>query len=158
MSKDTNDPILQNILQHSRRYDEWLVGRLKAHPDEAHAYLETAVEEYETDGDLPTLLLVVRDLINAQGGIDPLAQRIGMDSERLTSILDGQETPPHETLLNILSGFGFRMRPGARIGEDTSSPTKPPAQAKAPTPARRGREGRARAQLSKSAGLSLPKP
>jgi DNA-binding phage protein len=134
MSTDTNDPILQNILNNSRSYDEWLVGHLKAHPDEAHAYLETAKEEYETDGDLPTLLLVMCDLINAQGGIDPLAQRIGMDAQRLTRILTGQETPPLETLLKILSGFGLRMRPDARIGEEPPSTTPNPAQAKAPTP------------------------
>ena len=124
MNKDTNDPILQNIVKNSRSYDEWLIGHLKENPDEAQGYLEAVFEGYEGDGDIGAILLAVRDVVNAQGGIDQIARRTGMSREELSTMLDGNGTPHLESLLKILSGLGFRIR--LERQEDSTS-TKEPA-------------------------------
>lgn len=125
MSIEINDPILQNILKNSRPYEEGLYEDLQD-PEEAQAYLEAGFEGYEEDGDMATLLLIVRDIINATGGIDQLAQKTGIDRQSLTATLDGDATPSLEFLLKILSGLGFRIRLERQGGETNLQ--KPPVE------------------------------
>jgi DNA-binding phage protein len=54
-------------------YDEFLLEQLKD-PQEARAYLEASLEAYEEDGDTAALLLAIRDVATAQGGIAKLIQ------------------------------------------------------------------------------------
>ena len=49
-------------------YEEWLVNSLK-NKKEAATYLQVALEEYQTDGDLEAFLLALRHVAEAQGGI-----------------------------------------------------------------------------------------
>ncbi|MBI1925268.1 putative addiction module antidote protein [Candidatus Poribacteria bacterium] len=123
MSIEINDLILQNILKNSRPYEEGLYEDLQD-PEEAQAYLEAGFEGYEEDGDMATLLLIVRDIINARGGIDQLAQKTDIDRQSLTATLDGDVTPSLEFLLKILSGLGFRIRLERQGGEVSLSPSQ----------------------------------
>jgi DNA-binding phage protein len=61
------------ILKNTRSYDEWLIEHLKD-PEEAQTYLEASLEEYEKDGDTTALLLALRSVAQAQGGIGKLAK------------------------------------------------------------------------------------
>ena len=90
MSTDSNDPILQNILKNSRSYEEGLYEDLQD-PEEAQAYLESAIEAYEEDGDTECLLLALRDVTNAQG---------------ITGNLEKQ----FDNLSEIFSGLSFHLR------------------------------------------------
>ena len=51
-----------------RKYRDYLIKEL-ADREKAISYLQTALEEYQRDGDMPALLLVLRSVIEAQGGI-----------------------------------------------------------------------------------------
>ena len=51
-----------------RKYRDYLIEKL-ADREKAVSYLRTALEEYQTDGDMPALLLALRSVIEAQGGI-----------------------------------------------------------------------------------------
>lgn len=51
-----------------RKYRDYLIEKL-ADREEAIAYLQTALEEYQTDGDMPALLLALHSVVEAQGGI-----------------------------------------------------------------------------------------
>ena len=51
-----------------RKYRDYLIEKL-ADREKAVSYLQTALEEYQTDGDMPALLLALRSVIEAQGGI-----------------------------------------------------------------------------------------
>ena len=97
------------LLKHTTSYEEELIEDLKD-PEEAMAYLETAFESYESDGDTEALLLAMRDVAEAQGGIGELAKRTAVSREHLYEILAGKYNPRLDNWLNILSGLGFRVR------------------------------------------------
>ena len=99
------DPILKN----TQSYEEWLVEQLKD-PKEAHFYLEAALEAYEEDGDTTALLLALRSVAYARGGIGLLAKRTGMNREHLYEVLAGKHNPRLDNLLAIFSSLGFRVR------------------------------------------------
>ena len=66
------------ILKNTTSYDEWLIEYLKD-PEEAQAYLEATLESYEEDSDTTALLLALRSVAQAQGGIEKLAKQAGMN-------------------------------------------------------------------------------
>jgi probable addiction module antidote protein len=97
------------LLKHTTSYEEELLEDLKD-PEEARGYLEAAFESYEGDGNTESLLLAMRDVAEAQGGIGELAKRTAVSREHLYEILAGKYNPRLDNWLNILSGLGFRVR------------------------------------------------
>lgn len=97
------------ILKHTASYKDILLERLKD-PELAQAYLEAAVESYEGDGNSQALLLAMRDVAEAQGGIDELARRTSVSRQHLYDILASTHNPSLDDWLHILSGLGFRVR------------------------------------------------
>jgi probable addiction module antidote protein len=99
----------ETVLKHTTSFKENLLKALKD-PQEAMAYLEAALLAYEADGSTEALLLAMRDVALAQGGIGQLAKRVGITREHLYSVLASQHNPRLDNLLSILSGLGFRVR------------------------------------------------
>ncbi len=97
------------ILKHTSSYEEDLIEDLKD-PEEAKSYLEAAFESYEEDGDTETLLMAVRDVIEAQGGIGKLAKRVSISRQHLYAIFASKHNPRLDNWLSILSGLGFHVR------------------------------------------------
>ncbi len=94
-----------------RTYQTWesyMEGRLK---DSEHArlYLETALEEFHEDHDQSALMVAIRNVTNAQGGVAQLAQRTGLNRENLFRVLSGKSNPRWDTLEAILGGLGYRL-------------------------------------------------
>jgi uncharacterized protein YuzE len=100
----------ETILKHTASYEDSLLRRLKD-PELAQAYLEAAVESYEGDGDTQALLLAMRDVTEAQGGIDELARcqhLINYDSKSgvlYFAIEEGQE----EKCVEIAPGINIEL-------------------------------------------------
>ena len=65
----------KQVLKHTVRYDEGLLKALKD-PKEARAYLEVALDECEASGETGGLLLALRDVAQAQGGVGALAEAL----------------------------------------------------------------------------------
>ena len=63
----------KQVLQRTVSYDEGLLKALKD-PEEARAYLEVALDECEASGEIDGLLLALRDVAQAQGGVGALAE------------------------------------------------------------------------------------
>ena len=99
----------KKIEQLTASYEERLIKSLKD-PLEAQAYLETALEEYEENGETDPLLLALKDVAKAQGGIGALSQRAGLNREHLYRVLSSKSQPRLDKLLAIVSGLGFRVR------------------------------------------------
>ena len=97
------------ILKHTTSYEENLLRRLQD-SELAQAYLEAAFESYEQDGDTEVLLLAMRHVAEAQGGIGELAKRTTISREHLYDILASKHNPRLDNWLNIISGLGFRVR------------------------------------------------
>ena len=90
------------ILKHTTSYEEELLEDLKD-PEEAQAYLAAAFEAYEEDGDTKTLLLAMRDVTEAQGGIGQLAKKTAISRQHLYEILAGKHNPGLDNWLSIIS-------------------------------------------------------
>ena len=99
----------KKILQHTVSYDEGLLEALKD-PVEARAYLEVALDECEASGETAGLLLALRDVAQAQGGVGALADRSGLHRDQLYRILSSRSKPQLDKLMAIISALGFRLR------------------------------------------------
>ena len=97
------------VLKHTTSFKENLLEAL-ADPKEAQAYLEAALAAYEADNNTDALLLAMRDVAQAQGGIGQLAKRVGISREHLYNVLASKHNPRLDNLLSILSGLGFQVR------------------------------------------------
>ena len=97
------------ILKHTTSYEESLINHLQD-PELAQAYLETALESCEQDGDTEALLLPMRHVVEVQGGIDELAKRTKISSEHLYDIFSSKHNLCLDDWLKIISGLGFRVR------------------------------------------------
>jgi probable addiction module antidote protein len=97
------------ILKNTTSFTENLLKRLQD-PEFAQYYLEAALKDYEKDGDMESLLLAMRDVAEAQGGIGKLAKRTKVSREHLYDILAGKHIPRLDKVLDILSALGFRVR------------------------------------------------
>lgn len=97
------------ILKHTKSYEENLIKRLQD-PELAQAYLEAAFESYEQDGETEYLLLAMRHVADAQGGIDELAKKTAISREHLYDIFSSKHSTRLDNWLSIISGLGFRIR------------------------------------------------
>ncbi len=97
------------ILKHTTSYEENLIKHLQD-PELAQAYLQVVLESYEQDGYTEALLLAMRDLVEAQGGIGEIAKRTTISREKLYDILAGKHNPSLDNWLKIISALGFRVR------------------------------------------------
>jgi probable addiction module antidote protein len=91
-----------------RSFSDYQRQRL-SDPQEAQAYLEVALEEYEEDRDREAFLLALRNVAEAQGGLGALAERTGLNRENLYRALSQRGNPRLDTVGRILHGLGFRL-------------------------------------------------
>jgi len=92
-----------------RKFRDVVIERFKENPEEAHAYLQVALEEFEEDGDTEHLLLALRTVAEAQGGVPELARRINMEKMTLYKALSENGNPRLSTIYAILRGLGYRL-------------------------------------------------
>ena len=97
------------ILKHTTSFKENVFKRLQD-LEFARIYLETAFESYQEDGGTDALLLAMRDVAEAQGGIGKLAKKTTISREHLYDILASKHNPSLDNWLDILSALGFRVR------------------------------------------------
>ena len=99
----------KNILKNTISFEDDLFQRLQ-NKVFSKAYLETALGEYKKDGDTQALLLAMRDVAEAQGGIGKLAKKTTISREHLYDILASKHNPRLDNWLSIISALGFRVR------------------------------------------------
>ena len=87
-----------------RAYDDWLIDRLKD-PKEAAAYLEAAIE----DGDQGVLMLALRHVALARGGVAEIARRSQLTREATYRMLSESGNPELKSLTALLSAAGLRL-------------------------------------------------
>lgn len=85
-------------------FEDWLVERLKD-PEEAAAYLEAAIEQ----GHPGALMLALRHVAMAQGGIAAVAKRAKLTREAAYRILSKSGNPELRSLSAILAAAGLRL-------------------------------------------------
>jgi probable addiction module antidote protein len=74
-------------------------------PEDIAAYLNTVLEE----DDPKLLMLALRNVAGAKGGISVLAEQTGLNRESLYKTLSGNRNPGIATINTILHAFKLRL-------------------------------------------------
>lgn len=74
-----------------------------AEPAFAKAYLETALQDFYADGNLEIILLVIKNIAQAQGSIDHLREWTHLSTQDLTYLLQPEDSLQLDKVLDILS-------------------------------------------------------
>ncbi|RKU30568.1 hypothetical protein C6499_05890 [Candidatus Poribacteria bacterium] len=74
-----------------------------AQPEFAKGYLETALQDFDKDGNIEILLLAMKDIAEAQGGIEGLVTWTNLSPKTLTYLLNTEHPPQLDKVLDILA-------------------------------------------------------
>lgn len=85
-------------------YDDWLIEQLKD-PVEAAAYLEAVIQE----GDQAAIMLALRQVAQAQGGIAEIARKANLTREATYKMLSKSGNPELRSLTAVLEAAGLRI-------------------------------------------------
>jgi probable addiction module antidote protein len=85
-------------------YEDWLIAQLKI-PVEAAAYLEAVIE----DGNQAAILLALRQVAQAQGGVAGVARKAKLTREATYKMLSKSGNPELRSLSAILKATGLRL-------------------------------------------------
>jgi probable addiction module antidote protein len=96
----------RNTPPRSVRHDEKVIERLRMDPLFASEYLKAAME----DQDEPQVLLIaLRRIAEARGGITQVARKAGIERESLHRALSGRGNPRFSTLSAVAKAVGLRL-------------------------------------------------
>lgn len=85
-------------------YEPWLIARLRD-PSEAAAYLEAVIEE----DDPAALMLALRQVAQAQGGVAKIARKAKLTREATYRILSKSGNPELRSFKALLKATGLRL-------------------------------------------------
>ena len=90
----------------STSHDEAMVKELRENPDFAAEYLRAALEDAEE----PRVLLVaLRRVAEAQGGVAKVAKAAGIERESLYRALSAHGNPRLSTLVAVTKAMGLKL-------------------------------------------------
>ncbi len=89
-------------------YQAWLITSLK-NKKEAAIYLQVALDEYQKDDNTEALLLALRYVAEAQGGISMLSRKTHLNRESLYKTLSSKGNPRLQTVGILLKALGFQL-------------------------------------------------
>ena len=94
-----------------RKYRTWheILMEDLADSVEAIGYLDVSLEEYQIDGDTSFFLRGLRNVVEAQGGIEDVAKRTAIAPETLSKILSSEQAPHLDTFATILNALGCQL-------------------------------------------------
>ena len=77
-------------------------------PEDIAEYLNAAIEEMDEDPRM--LLIALRNVAEAMGGVSELARRTDLNRPGLSRVLSGQNTPKIDTFFKIIEACGVRVQ------------------------------------------------
>jgi probable addiction module antidote protein len=87
-------------------HDEAIVRELKDNPDFAEEYLKAALEDAK---EMKVLLIALRHLAEARGGLAKIAKKAGIERESLYRALSPKGNPRLSTLMAVTKAMGVKM-------------------------------------------------
>lgn len=87
-------------------HDEVMVEKLRKRPRFAAEYLKAAMEE--TD-DPEILLIALRHVAEARGGLAKVAKAAGIERESLYRALSANGNPRYSTLVGVMKAIGLKL-------------------------------------------------
>ena len=89
-------------------WHEFLIEKL-TNKEKAISYLQVSLEEYFIDGDMPFFLKGLRNVVEAQGGIDEIAKQAGIPPKVLSKSLFSEEPLQLDIFRAILKALGWQL-------------------------------------------------
>jgi probable addiction module antidote protein len=86
--------------------DECVIQELRDDPEFAAAYLKEAIEDTENPG---VLLIALRRVAEARGGIAKIAKAAGIERESLYRALSKKGNPRMSTLVAVTRAMGLKL-------------------------------------------------
>lgn len=96
------------IHQLTGSYKEVLLDSLRD-KEAATTYLQVALDEYQKDSNIEALLLALRNVTDAQGGMSQLSRKTHLNRESLYKTLSSKGNPKLQTITILLKGLGFQL-------------------------------------------------
>ena len=90
------------LQQYTTPFKDYLLRDL-AQPEFAKGYLEAALQDFDKDGNIEILLLAMKDIAEAQGGIEELITWTNLSPQTLTYLLNTEHPTQLDKVLAILS-------------------------------------------------------
>jgi probable addiction module antidote protein len=87
-------------------HEDSVIERLRQEPAFAAAYLKAAIDETDEPR---VLLIALRRIAQARGGISKVARRAGIERESLHRALSGRGNPRFSTLSAVAKAVGLRL-------------------------------------------------
>ncbi len=92
-----------------RKFQDALIEDLRTDPEFARAYLQVALEDFEQDQEAEHLMVALRNVAEAQGGVPALAKRLEKGKTSLYKALSEKGNPRLSTIGEILHGLGYKL-------------------------------------------------
>ena len=92
--------------ERSTSHDDWMTARLRKDREFAVEYLKAAIED---DEEPRVLLIALRRVAEARGGIAEVARKAGVERESLHRALSGKGNPRFSTLSAVAKAVGLRL-------------------------------------------------
>lgn len=90
------------LQQGTTPFKDYLLKDL-AQPEFAKGYLEAALQDFDKDGNIEILLLAMKDIAEAQGGIEELGAWTNLSPQTLTYLLNTEHPPQLDKVLDVFS-------------------------------------------------------
>lgn len=87
-------------------HDEAMVKELRANPEFAAEYLKAALEDTDDPG---VLLIALRRVAEARGGLARVAKAAGVERESLYRALSARGNPRWSTLVAVTKAMGLKL-------------------------------------------------
>jgi probable addiction module antidote protein len=87
-------------------HDEYMIRKLRENPNFAGEYLKAALEDTEEPG---VLLIALRRIAEARGGIAKVAKAAGIERESLYRALSAKGNPRLSTLVAVTKAVGLKL-------------------------------------------------
>lgn len=94
-----------------------------AQPEFAKGYLEAALQDFDKDGNIEILLLAMRDVAEAQGGIERLVAWTNLSPQALNHLLHSEHPLQLDKVLDILSNLKGHFHPKPTVVNNDSAST-----------------------------------
>lgn len=90
-------------------HDLAMIDELRANPEYAEIYLQTALEEIYEPGGVAAFLIALRQVIEARGGVGEISRKSGLARQHIYRALSAKGNPTLTTITEITRAAGVRL-------------------------------------------------
>lgn len=90
-------------------HNDAMIAELRADPEYAEIYLQTAFEEIYEQGGVGAFLIALRQVIEARGGVGEIARKSGINRQHVYRALSKDGNPTINTITELTRAAGVRL-------------------------------------------------